>query len=43
MASAADRAKILKELETLKEGHDLRVKIFRDEKIVELTMKFTGF
>ena len=43
MASAADRAKVLKALETLKEGDDLRVSIFRDDKIVELTMKFTGF
>ena len=43
MASAADRAKILKELETLKEGEDLRVKILRDDKVVELAMKFTGF
>jgi serine protease Do len=43
MASAADRAKVLKELETLKEGQDLQVKILRDDKIVELTMKFTGF
>jgi len=43
MASGADRAKVLKELETVKVGDDLRVRIFRDDKIVELTMKFTGF
>jgi serine protease Do len=43
MASGADRAKVLRELETLKVGDDLRVRIFRDEKIVELAMKFTGF
>src|SRR4029453_4862577 len=41
MASAADRAKVLKELETLKEGQDLRVKVLRDDKVVELAMKFT--
>ena len=43
MASAADRANVLKELETLKEGDDLRVKILREDKVVELAMKFTGF
>jgi serine protease Do len=43
MASAADRAKILKDLETLQEGQDLRVKVLRDDKVVELAMKFTGF
>ena len=43
LASGADRAKVLKELETLAVGQDLRVKILRDDKILELTMKFTGF
>jgi S1-C subfamily serine protease len=43
MASAADRAKVLKELETLKVGQDLRVKILRDDKVMEISMKFTGF
>jgi hypothetical protein len=42
-ASAEDRAKVLKALETLKAGDDLRVTVFRDDKIVELTTKFTGF
>jgi S1-C subfamily serine protease len=43
MASAADRALVFKALETLKAGDDLRVTVFRDNKIVELAMKFTGF
>jgi serine protease Do len=42
-AGAEDRAKVLKALETLKVGDDLRVTVFRDDKIVELTTKFTGF
>jgi serine protease Do len=42
-ASADDRAKVLKALETLKVGDDLRVTVFRDDKVVELAMKFTGF
>ena len=42
-ASAEDRAKVVKALETLKVGDDLRVTVFRDGKIVELAMKFTGF
>ena len=42
-ATAEDRAKVLKALETLKAGDDLRVTVFRDDKIVELTTKFTGF
>jgi serine protease Do len=41
--SAEDRAAIIKALETLKVGDDLRVTVFRDDKIVELAMKFTGF
>ena len=43
LASADDRAKVLKALETLKAGDDLRVTVLRDDKIVELTTKFTGF
>jgi len=43
MASAADRATILRKLETIHEGEDLRVKVFRGGKIVELTTIFTGF
>src|SRR4030095_3016719 len=42
-ASADDRAKALKALETLQVGQDLRVTVFRGDKIVELTTKFTGF
>jgi serine protease Do len=42
-ASVEDRAKVVKALETLKVGDDLRVTIFRDDKILELAMKFTGF
>jgi serine protease Do len=43
MASADDRAKVVKALETLQVGQDLRVTVFRGDKIVELTTKFTGF
>jgi serine protease Do len=42
-ASLDDRAKVLKALETLKVGDDLRVTVLRGDKIVELTTKFTGF
>jgi serine protease Do len=42
-ASADDRVKVLKALETLQVGQDLRVTVFRGDKIVELTTKFTGF
>jgi serine protease Do len=42
-ASAEDRVKVLKTLETLKVGDDLRVTVLRGDKIVELTTKFTGF
>ena len=42
-ASAEDRAKVLKALETLQVGQDLRVTVFRGDKIVELTTRFTGF
>ena len=43
MASPDDRAKVVKALEILKAGDDLRVTILRGDKIVELSMKFTGF
>jgi serine protease Do len=43
MTNADDRAKVVKALETLPEGQDLRVTVFRDDKIVELTTKFTGY
>jgi S1-C subfamily serine protease len=42
-ADAEDRAKVLKALETLKAGDELRVTVLRDDKVVELTGKFTGF
>jgi serine protease Do len=42
-ASAEDRVKVLKSLETLKAGDDLRVTVLRDDKVVELATKFTGF
>ena len=42
-ASLADRALVLKALEGLQVGQDLRVTVFRGDKIVELTTKFTGF
>ena len=43
MASAGDRARVLRELEGVKVGDDLRVTILRDGEIAELTMKFAGF
>jgi len=33
---------VLKSLETLQPGDDLRVTALRDEKVQELSMKFTG-
>ena len=42
-AGAQDRAQVIKALEILKPGDDLRVTVFRDNKVVELAMKFTGF
>ena len=42
-AGVEDRAKVLKALEILKPGDDLRVTVFRDGKVAELAMKFTGF
>ena len=43
VASAEDRARVIKALETLKVGDDLRVTVLRGDKIVELSTKFTGF
>ena len=43
MANGADRAKVLKELETLQTGQDLRATVLRGDKVVELTMKWAGF
>jgi serine protease Do len=43
MATPDDRAKVVKALETLQVGQDLRVTVLRGDKIVELSMKFTGF
>jgi serine protease Do len=43
MASGADRARVFKGLESLRVGDDLRFTVLRDEKIVELSMKWTGF
>jgi serine protease Do len=43
MTNSEDRAKVIKALETLKVGDDMRVTVFRDNKVVELRMKFTGF
>jgi hypothetical protein len=35
--------KVLKALETLPRGQDLRVKVLRDKKVQELSMKWTGW
>jgi serine protease Do len=43
MASADDRAMVLRKLETIQVGDDLRVKVFRGGKIVELATEFNGF
>jgi serine protease Do len=43
MASADDRARVFKALETLQPGQNLRVTVFRGGKIVELAMTWTGF
>jgi serine protease Do len=43
MASGADRAKVFKGLESLRVGDELRFTVLRDDKIVDLTMKWTGF
>lgn len=42
-ASSEDRARVVKALEGLRVGDDLRVTVWRDGKIVELAMTFTGF
>jgi len=42
VASNADLAKVVKALETIKPGDELRVTVLRDEKPVELSMKWTG-
>jgi serine protease Do len=42
-ASAEDRVQVLKALETLKPGDELRVSVFRDGQVVELATKVTGF
>jgi S1-C subfamily serine protease len=41
--SAEDRARVVKALESLRPGHDLRVTVLRGDKVVELAMTFTGF
>jgi S1-C subfamily serine protease len=43
VASNQDMVKVLKSLETLQRGEDLRVTVFRDDKVQELSMKFTGW
>ncbi|MGH7307548.1 MAG: S1C family serine protease [Candidatus Rokuibacteriota bacterium] len=43
ITSADDRLKLRKVLETLQVGQDLRVTIFRGDKILELATTFTGF
>ena len=43
MASVEERAKVVKALETLKAGDDLRVTILRGDQTLELSMTFTGF
>ena len=41
VASNEDMVKVVKTLETIKPGQDLRVKILRDKKVQELTMKWS--
>ena len=43
MTSVDDRPAVLKALEALKVGDDLRVTVLRGDKVVELRTKFTGF
>jgi serine protease Do len=43
VASAEDRARALKALETVREGDVVRVTVLRGDKVVELSSKFTGF
>lgn len=42
VTSNADMVKVLKMLETLKPGDTLHVKVLRDEKPIDLSMKWTG-
>ena len=42
VASDDDIAKVLKSLETLRPGQDLRVTVLRDKKVQHLSMKWTG-
>jgi S1-C subfamily serine protease len=41
LTSNEDMVKVVKSLETIKPGQDLRVKILRDEKVQELTLKWS--
>jgi S1-C subfamily serine protease len=43
VASDADMVKVLKALENLKPGQDLRATVLRDEQVVKLTTKWTGW
>ena len=43
VTSNAEMVKVIKMLETLKPGDTLRVKVLRDGKPVELSMKWTGW
>jgi serine protease Do len=43
VASAEDRAKAVKALETVREGDVVRVTVLRGDKVLELSSKFTGF
>jgi len=43
VTSSAEMVKVIKMLETLKSGDTLRVTVLRNEKPVELSMKWTGW
>src|SRR5262249_23923200 len=43
VVSNEDMVKVLKSLETLKEGDDLQVTVLRDKKVQPLGMKWTGW
>jgi S1-C subfamily serine protease len=43
LTSNADMVKVLKMLETLKPGDTLHVKVLRDGKPIDLSMKWTGW
>jgi len=43
MMSNEDIPAVRKAIETLKPGEDLRAAVLRDEQVVELSMKWTGF